>query len=181
MTYKHPEEPDHRAELQQNGNGHSWSSLTKITMIPLTARRERKHKTVPLQGKVALIVGGVTENGRSLAVAFAERGIDVAIVYFNGKHEMAEEIKQQVEARAQRCLLISGSREEENENEEFSRHTVRRILDTLGRLDIFINYSARIFPFRYILEEETQQQRAIRSQIFPHFSMMKAALDQIVG
>lgn len=174
------ESPGLGDRLQFQDNGQSRRAMTDVTIIPLTADETVEEK-VPLRGKVALIVGGASESGQSLAVAFAERGIDVALVYFNDRHELAERIKSQVEARQQRCMLISGNREEDEENDEFSRHVVRRILETLGRLDIFINYSARIFPFRYILEEETQQQRAIRKQIFPHFTMMKAALDQIIG
>ncbi|MFW6062937.1 MAG: SDR family NAD(P)-dependent oxidoreductase [Chloroflexota bacterium] len=174
------ESPGLGDRLQFQDNGQSRKAMTDVTIIPLTADDTVEEK-VPLRGKVALIVGGASENGQSLAVAFAERGIDVALVYFNDRHELAERIKSQVEARQQRCMLISGNREEDEENDEFSRHVVLRILETLGRLDIFINYSARIFPFRYILEEETQQQRAIRKQIFPHFTMMKAALDQIIG
>ncbi len=50
-----------------------------------------------LGGQVALISGGDSGIGRSVAVHFAREGADVAIIYLN-EHEDAQETRRLVEA-----------------------------------------------------------------------------------
>lgn len=153
-------------------------SAKEISIIPLNAPDELQGE-VNLNEKVALIVGGATENGRSLAVAFAARGVDVALVYFNSAHEMAADIKVQVEARNRRCLLISGEAVDGNVDKAFAREAMAQIGDTFGRLDIFINYSAHAFPLGQLVRPEEDTVESVRARVFPHFNMMKAALDEL--
>jgi len=49
-----------------------------------------RHCSQKLEGKIALITGGDSGIGRAVAVAFAQEGADVAIVYLN-EHEDAKE------------------------------------------------------------------------------------------
>ena len=178
---------DETAPSETGVNG----SARDIAIIPLTAtdRAQRRPESDPepgtaskveLEGKVALIVGGATESGRSLAVSFAERGINVVIAYFNADHALALSIKEQVEEQGQRCLLISGAEMAAEADEAFSREVVRQIIEEFGRLDIFINFSAHAFPLQSLFHEEDAQEGDVREQIFPHFSMMKAALNEIL-
>jgi hypothetical protein len=60
-----------------------------------------------LQDKVALITGGDSGIGRSVAVYYAKEGADVAIVYLNETDD-AKETKKAVEDQGRRCLLIEG-------------------------------------------------------------------------
>eukprot|EP01034_Spumella_vulgaris_P046809 gene46809-58377_t len=57
-----------------------------------------------LSGMAAIITGGDSGIGRSVAVLYAREGADVAIVYLN-EHEDAAETKRYVEAEGQSCLL----------------------------------------------------------------------------
>ena len=164
-----------------NGSAH------EIAVIPLTStdQAEREPESgsdsrVELENKVALIVGGATESGRGLATSFAEREMDVVIVYFNADHAMAATIKEQVEAHGRRCLLISGAEVDDEVDEHFSREVVQQIIHVFGRLDVFINFSAHRFPLRDLFHEEEVEEGDMREQIFPHFSMMKAALNEIL-
>ena len=150
-----------------------------ISVIPLEAT-EQKQAKVDLEGQVALIVGGATENGRSLAVAFADRGVDIALVYFNSAHELAVTIKEQVEARSQRCLLIAGEAVADGDDKRFAGDVLTQLIDTFGRLDILINYSAHSFPLGQLVKTEKDRD-GMRSQIFPHFNIMKAALDELIS
>ena len=61
-----------------------------------------------LKDKVAIITGGDSGIGRSVAVYFAKEGADVSILYMEREQEDAEKTKQLVEAEGRKCLLIQG-------------------------------------------------------------------------
>jgi FlaA1/EpsC-like NDP-sugar epimerase len=70
-------------------------------------QNDRRHCSGKLDGKVALITGGDSGIGRAVAVAFAQEGADVSVVYLN-EHEDAEETKRLVSSENRRCLTIAG-------------------------------------------------------------------------
>ncbi|NEP19800.1 MAG: SDR family NAD(P)-dependent oxidoreductase, partial [Leptolyngbya sp. SIO4C1] len=55
-----------------------------------------------LKDKVALITGGDSGIGRSVAVLYAKEGADVCIVYLD-EHEDAKKTQQAVEAYGRQC------------------------------------------------------------------------------
>ncbi|MDX1662288.1 MAG: SDR family NAD(P)-dependent oxidoreductase [Candidatus Promineifilaceae bacterium] len=184
--------PEHMSEEAAPSGAGVNGSAREIAIIPLDSSdqapgssesqaEETSATTVELENKVALIIGGATESGRSLAVSFAERGMDVAVVYFNAAHGMAASIKEQVEEQGRRCLLIPGAEIDDGVDEQFAREVVQQIIKQFGRLDVFINFSAHAFPLQNLFHEEEVQEEDMREQIFPHFSMMKAALNEILS
>src|SRR5437762_78091 len=60
-----------------------------------------------LKGKVALITGGDSGIGRSVAVLYAREGADIAIAYLN-EHEDAKETARAVESEGGHCIVLSG-------------------------------------------------------------------------
>ena len=56
-----------------------------------------------LTGKAAIITGGDSGIGRSVAVLFAREGADVAIVYLAEEQADAKETAQAVEEKDDRC------------------------------------------------------------------------------
>jgi hypothetical protein len=142
----------------------------------------RRSPASPSAGKVALIIGGASEQGRQLAQAFAGRDMDVAVAYFNGNHELAARVKDDVHARGQRCLLISGDAWHDRHSREFSRQAVLVILETFGRLDVFVDLSGTVSFDPRLVHDGSGRDRDqdLRDRLFPHFNMVKAALREIV-
>lgn len=60
-----------------------------------------------LEGKVALITGGDSGIGRSVAVLFAREGADIAIAHL-GENTDAEITKEAVEKEGRKCIILRG-------------------------------------------------------------------------
>lgn len=136
------------------------------------AEDPRFRGTKRLEGKAAIITGGDSGIGRSIAVAFAQEGADVAIVYFD-EHDDAEETVRMVEKEGKRCIKISG----DVQNERFCRKAVKEAVNAFGKLDIVVNNAAVQFMSDSIEEiSERQLERTFRTNIFSFFFMVKAAM-----
>jgi NAD(P)-dependent dehydrogenase (short-subunit alcohol dehydrogenase family) len=141
---------------------------------PEAVRREYRGSG-KLAGKVALITGGDSGIGRSVAILFAREGADVAIMYLN-EHEDAEQTRLAVEAEGRRCITIAG----DIGSEAFCRDAVERTVKQLGKLDILINNAAEQHPKKDIAEiTEEQLERTFRTNIFSMFFLTKAALKHL--
>jgi NAD(P)-dependent dehydrogenase (short-subunit alcohol dehydrogenase family) len=125
-----------------------------------------------LVGKTAIITGGDSGIGKSVAIYFAKEGADVAIVYLE-EHQDAEETKQMIEAEGRRCLLYSG----DIGNEDFCKEIVNKIHSEFGRLDILVNNAAEQHPQKSLLSITSQQlEKTFRTNIFSFFYMTKMVL-----
>ncbi|NJN88747.1 MAG: glucose 1-dehydrogenase [Leptolyngbyaceae cyanobacterium SL_7_1] len=128
-----------------------------------------------LQGKVALITGGDSGIGRSVAILFAREGADVAIAYLD-EHEDAVETKEQVEAEGQRCFVLAG----DIGNEQICQQFVQKTIEEFGQLDILVNNAAEQHPQESIEEITAEQlERTFRTNIFSMFYLTKAALPHL--
>ncbi|MGN6417226.1 MAG: glucose 1-dehydrogenase [Pseudobacter sp.] len=87
-----------------------------------------------LRDKVAVITGGDSGIGRSVAVLFAREGADVAIVY-NSSDKDAKETQQLVETEQRQCLLLKGDLSKES----FARKMVKDVYHHFGKLSILVN------------------------------------------
>jgi NAD(P)-dependent dehydrogenase (short-subunit alcohol dehydrogenase family) len=128
-----------------------------------------------LEGKVALITGGDSGIGRSVAILYAKEGADVAIMYLSEDQD-AEETKRLVEAEGKRCLTIKG----DIGDEKFCQQAVQQTVQELGHLDILINNAAEQHPQESIENITAEQlERTFRTNIFGMFFMAKAALPHL--
>jgi NAD(P)-dependent dehydrogenase (short-subunit alcohol dehydrogenase family) len=129
-----------------------------------------------LAGKAAIITGGDSGIGRSVAVLYAREGADVAVVYLPKEQVDADETKRAVEAEGRRCILIPG----DVTDPEFCSEAVDRAAKEFGRLDILVNNAA----FQQHQESidkisDEQFEKTFRTNIFGYFYMAKAALKYI--
>ncbi len=129
-----------------------------------------------LQGKAALITGGDSGIGRSVAVLFAREGADVAIVYLAAEQSDAEETRHAVEAEGRRCLLLPG----DVTDGAFCRQAVERTVKEFGRLDVLVN-NAAYQQEQKRLEDITDEQfdLTFRTNIRGYFLMARAALPHL--
>jgi NAD(P)-dependent dehydrogenase (short-subunit alcohol dehydrogenase family) len=67
-----------------------------MQLSPLSRAEVRDRRPCgKLAGKVALVTSGDSGIGRSVAIAFAKAGADVAIIYLN-EHRDAEDTRQRI-------------------------------------------------------------------------------------
>src|SRR4029077_5267597 len=99
------------------------------------------HGTRKLRGKVALITGGDSGIGRAVAISFAREGADIVILYLD-EHQDAKETIMLVEKESRRCLAIAG----DVGTTAFCDESVKKTIDTYGRLDILVNNAAEQHP-----------------------------------
>lgn len=88
---------------------------------------------LPLAGKVAIVTGSGRGIGKSIALAYADSGADVAL--FARTAAQVEEAASEVGKRGRRALAMAGNVCDERRVGEL----VRATLSELGRLDILVN------------------------------------------
>jgi NAD(P)-dependent dehydrogenase (short-subunit alcohol dehydrogenase family) len=144
---------------------------SEMTPKPEVVKREYR-ASGKLEGKVALITGGDSGIGRSVAVHFAKEGADVMIAYLD-EHRDAQETKRLVEAEGRKCEAVAG----DIGDEAFCRRLVEDTVSKLGKLDILVNNAAEQHPQESIEDITADQlERTFRTNIFSFFFMVKAAM-----
>ena len=128
-----------------------------------------------LAGMTALVTGGDSGIGRSVAVLFAREGADVAIVYLE-EHEDARETVAAIEREGRRGLAIAG----DVTDAPFCRLAVERTLEAFGGLDVLVNNAA----FQQHGDDiaaitEDQFDRTVRTNLHGYFHMVQAALPHL--
>ncbi len=129
-----------------------------------------------LKDQVALITGGDSGIGRSVAVLFAREGADVAIVYLPPEQSDAETVKRAVEKEGRRALLLPG----DVCNAEFCQSAVAMTVAEFGRLDVLVN-NAAFQQTQQTIEEITIEQwdQTFKTNIYGYFYMVRAALPHL--
>ncbi|PNW78400.1 hypothetical protein CHLRE_09g399000v5 [Chlamydomonas reinhardtii] len=128
-----------------------------------------------LSGRVALITGGDSGIGRSVAVHFAREGADVFILYLN-EHEDAAATRKMVEAEGRRCSTMAG----DVRDPKACAEAVERCVRELGHLDILVN-NAAVQHYRTSITEMTDAdiESTFETNILGYMHMAKAALPHL--
>lgn len=128
-----------------------------------------------LKKKCALITGGDSGIGRSVAVHFAREGADIAIVYLEEDKD-AKKTKRMVEKEGRKCIIIEG----DLKDEEFCKSVVRKTIDQLGNLNIIVNNAAVQFPKDEVGDITSEHLiETFQTNIFPYFYVVKEGLKHL--
>lgn len=149
---------------------------SEMTPQPIYDRESYKGSD-KLKDKVALITGGDSGIGRSVAVLYAKEGADVAIVYLD-EHEDAQKTKGLVEAEGQKCVLIPG----DISGEKFCIEAVEKTVKELGKLDILVNNAAEQYMENAQTLEDIDPARLgsiFSTNVFSMFYFCKAAIPHL--
>jgi NAD(P)-dependent dehydrogenase (short-subunit alcohol dehydrogenase family) len=129
-----------------------------------------------LEDQVALITGGDSGIGRSVALLFAREGAKVAITYLPEEKEDADETVRAVEEAGSRAIAVAG----DVCDADWCELAVAKTIQEFGKLDILVN-NAAYQQHREGLEEVSHEQwdHTFRTNIYGYFYMVKAALPHL--
>jgi len=128
-----------------------------------------------LKDKVAIITGGDSGIGRSVAVFFAREGADVAIVYLSEDKD-AEDTRRAVEKEGRKAILIAG----DVSDPAFCKSAVVQTVKAFGKLDILVN-NAAFQEHTKDIEELTDEHfdMTLKTNLYGYFYMARAAVAEM--
>lgn len=165
---KYPEVPLPGKKLKKPGN-ESDLSLEPMFDAPYYQGSGK------LQNMVALITGGDSGIGRSVAILFAREGADVSIVYLS-EHNDAKKTKALVEQEGRKSIIIPG----DVTDKDFCKYAVKETINELGKLDILVNNSAfqmNVPDIAHLSEEHFDL--TLKTNLYGYFHMTQAALPHL--
>jgi len=128
-----------------------------------------------LKDKVALITGGDSGIGRSVAINYAKEGADVVIVYLD-EHGDAEKTAAEIKKYGKEALLIATDVGEEANCID----VVDKTISKFGKLDVLVNNAAVQFVQQNVEDISSEQlERTFRTNIFSQFYLVKAAMPHL--
>jgi len=126
-----------------------------------------------LEGMVALITGGDSGIGRSVAVHFAREGADIVIAYLE-EHEDAKLTRKLVEEEGRRCSLFAG----DLGYKENCKKLIEQVKNEFNKLDILVNNAAEQHVQESLEDIDAEQlEKTFRTNIFAYFYLTQAALN----
>lgn len=125
-----------------------------------------------LNGKIALISGGDSGIGRSVAIGYAKEGAHVAIIYLNEEAD-AEETLSAIKETGRHAIAIQG----DVASKAFCKEAVERTIEEFGQLNILVNNAAEQHVQDNLEDiSEEQLRRTFDTNFFGSFFLTQAAL-----
>jgi NAD(P)-dependent dehydrogenase (short-subunit alcohol dehydrogenase family) len=133
------------------------------------------HGSGKLLNKVAIITGGDSGIGRSVAVLFAREGADIAIVYLS-EHNDAKETEAMVKKEGKKCILLPG----DVTSKQFCEYAVEQTVNEYGKIDILINNAAFQLHVPDLVDLSDEHfDVTIKTNLYGYFLMTQAALPHL--
>ena len=120
----------------------------------------------------AVLTGGDSGIGRSVAVHFAREGADIGIIYLEEDKD-ARFTKEMVLREGRDCLLIKG----DLVDSKFCVDAVTEFKNYFGKINVVVNNAATQFPKNSMEEiSDEQVQLTFQTNIIPYFALTREAL-----
>ena len=128
-----------------------------------------------LKGKVALITGGDSGIGRSVAILYAKEGADVAIGYYN-EHEDAEDTVNRLKEIGVKAKAYSHDLKDADQSKEL----IENVINDFGGLNILVNNGGVQFPNEDFLDIKPEHfNETFKTNIFGMFFLTHAAVPHL--
>jgi len=128
-----------------------------------------------LRGKVAIVTGGDSGIGRSVALLFAREGADVCIVYLE-EHDDARETAARIEKLGRKAILRAG----DVGDPEFCESCVNQTIETLGRIDILVNNAGEQDEISGVEDMTPEKvERTFKTNIFGFLYLTRAVVPHL--
>ena len=125
-----------------------------------------------LEGRVALVTGGGRGIGKGIALALAEAGADVAIVYRRDE-EAAKKTVGEIKAFSRKAAMFHC----DVTNYDTVKEVVQKTIETLGKVDILVNNAGIASRGNSVLNTDVNElRRVIDTHVFGAFHFTQAVL-----
>jgi len=161
------------ANNPSSGKNHGGDKAAFEKELAVPPIRESYKGSSKLTGKVAIITGGDSGIGRSVAVHFAREGASVTIAY-NEADKDALETQKLVEKEGAECVLFKA----DLRDEDSCRQLIQKTIKTFGKVDILVNNAGDHEEDKSIQGISSEQlERVFAINIYSFFYCTKAATD----
>ncbi|CAM2899275.1 3-oxoacyl-[acyl-carrier-protein] reductase [Paenibacillus sediminis] len=123
----------------------------------------------PLEGQFALVTGASRGIGRSIAIALAEAGANVAVNYA-GSEAAAASVVQEIQALGSQSFAVQAN----VGNSEQAESMVKQVLDQWGRIDILVNNAGITRDNLIMRMKEEEFDQVIETNLKGVFNCLKA-------
>ena len=124
-----------------------------------------------LKGKTALVTGASTGIGAAVAIAFAARGMRVA-VHYNSSADAANQVVATIRAAGGTAFAVQA----DVRDTAAIRECVKQTAAQFGRIDVLVNNAGEQHPDKHITDiTEEQLKRTFQTNIFGMFYLTQAA------
>ena len=128
-----------------------------------------------LKGKTAVITGGVRGIGKAIALAFVEKGVNVALCY-RGNEDAAKITEEEIKKLKGNVVLFKG----DVKNPNFAKEVIEATKETFGSIDILVN-NAGITRDRLIIKMSQEDfTEVIDTNLSGSYYFLKACAEVMV-
>lgn len=124
----------------------------------------------PLSGKTALVTGASRGIGRSIALALAEAGTNVAVNYA-GSEAAATEVAEQIRAKGVEAITVQANVGRADEADQL----IKDVIGAWGKIDILVNNAGITRDNLIMRMKEEEFDQVIETNLKGVFNCLKAA------